>query len=120
MKSKKNCQDTNLTLQVLAFLLQRKQYKSSLRNAIENGQEGMIFRNERDKGWMTAQEGQSVIDRILKSVKNDGPVTFICHNPQYLDVLGERVERFAREPAHIRKTVIHDKRKNYDTCILNI
>ena len=60
------------------------------------------------------------MDRILKSVKDDGPVTFIYHNPQYLDVLEEQTERSARNPARIRKTVLHDKRKNYDTCILNI
>ena len=61
-----------------------------------------------------------VIDRILKSAKDDGPVTFIYHNPQYLDTLEERVKRFVRDPACVRKTVFHDKRKNYDTCILSI
>lgn len=41
--------------------------------------------------------------RILKSRKNDSPMTFIYHNPQYLDVLEGRAERFARDPARIRK-----------------
>ena len=61
-----------------------------------------------------------VIDRSLKSAKDDGPGTFIYHNPQYLDTLEERVKRFVRDPACVRKTVFHDKRKNYDTCILSI
>ena len=61
-----------------------------------------------------------VIDRILKNKKEDDSTTFIYHNPQYLDVLEGRVKRFVRDPAHIQKTVLHDKRKNYDTCILNI
>lgn len=61
-----------------------------------------------------------VIDRILENRRRDGPLTFIYHNPQYLDMLEERLRRAASEPEHIRKTVLHDKRKNYDTCILSM
>ena len=49
--------------------------------------------------------------RILKSRKNDSPMTFIYHNPQYLDVLEGRAERFARDPARIRKAEEGNKMK---------
>ena len=61
-----------------------------------------------------------VIDRILESRKSDGPLTFIYHNPRYLDALEERFKREASEPEQIRKVMLHDKRKNYDTCILSM
>lgn len=61
-----------------------------------------------------------VIDRILESRKSDGPLTFIYHNPRYLDALEERLKREASEPEQIRKVMLHDKRKNYDTCILSM
>ena len=61
-----------------------------------------------------------VIDRILESRKSDGPLTFIYHNPRYLDALEGRFKRAASEPEQIRKTMLHDKRKNYDTCILSM
>ena len=61
-----------------------------------------------------------VIDRILESRKSDGPLTFIYHNPRYLDALEGRLKRAASEPEQIRKTMLHDKRKNYDTCILSM
>lgn len=61
-----------------------------------------------------------VIDRILESRKSDGPLTFIYHNPRYLDALEERLKREASEPEQVRKVMLHDKRKNYDTCILSM
>ena len=61
-----------------------------------------------------------VIDRILESRKSDGPLTFIYHNPRYLDALEERLKRAASGPEQVRKVMLHDKRKNYDTCILSM
>ena len=61
-----------------------------------------------------------VIDRILESRKSDGPLTFIYHNPRYLDTLEERLKRAASGPEQVRKVMLHDKRKNYDTCILSM
>lgn len=61
-----------------------------------------------------------VIDRILESRKSDGPLTFIYHNPRYLDALEERLKRAASGPEQIRRVMLHDKRKNYDTCILSM
>ena len=61
-----------------------------------------------------------VIDRILESRKSGGPLTFIYHNPRYLDALEERLKREASEPEQVRKVMLHDKRKNYDTCILSM
>ena len=61
-----------------------------------------------------------VIDRILESRKSDGPLTFIYHNPRYLDALEERLKRAASGPEQVRKVMRHDKRQNYDTRILSM
>ena len=61
---------------------------------------------------------EKVIDRILESRRKDGPLTFIYHNPRYLETLEERLRRVA--PGRLQKTMLHDKRKNYDTCVMSI
>lgn len=61
-----------------------------------------------------------VIDRILESRKSEEPLTFIYHNPQYLDTMEVRLKRAASGPEQIRRVMLHDKRKNYDTCILSM
>ena len=61
-----------------------------------------------------------VIDRVLESRKSDGPLTFIYHNPRYLDTMEVRLKRATSGPEQVRKVMLHDKRKNYDTCILSM
>ena len=61
---------------------------------------------------------ERVINRILESRRKDGTLTFIYHNPRYLAVLEERLMRVA--PGRLQKTMLHDKRKNYDTCVMSI
>lgn len=59
-----------------------------------------------------------MIDRILESRRKDGTLTFIYHNPRYQETLEERLMRVT--PGRLQKTMLHDKRKNYDTCVMSI
>lgn len=54
---------------------------------------------------------EKVINQILENRKKDGPLTFIYHNPLYLEVLENRLKQISAESEWYQKTVLYDKEK---------
>lgn len=54
---------------------------------------------------------REVVERIIDSKKESDEIVIIYHNPRFLSVFEEKMQV-------MKKEMLHDDLKNYDTCIL--